>query len=153
VPGHDDVGSNEATSGRDETAQERHGDRKWWIGHYPKGSLGQSQVTGIGPYHCHVAVVEAIPQCLRSVAMQFDGNDPSSMVDQRSGERTVPCADIDDEVARADSSVGHNLLGPTPIELMPPPACPFHGHGEPSQRTSWSQSYRVRRTADDGIRR
>src|ERR1700733_6617636 len=52
---------------------------------------------------------------------------------------TGPCAYINDEVAWPNSSVGHQLLGPTTIELMPPPACPFPGHGGPSQSSSFPQ--------------
>ena len=68
--------------------------------------------------------------------MKFHCDDPSTMLDKRARQRTGPCAYINDEVARPYSSVGHHLLGPTTIELMPPPMCPFPGHGGPSHRTS-----------------
>jgi hypothetical protein len=139
VPRDDDVGANEATSGSDETAQQRDGDRKRRVSHHSEGTLGQSQVAGIGSHNLHIEAVEAMPQCARPIWVKFHCDDPSSMLDKRARQRPGPCANINDEVAWPNSGVGHHLLGPTTIELMPPPACPFPGHGEPSHRTSHIQ--------------
>ena len=68
--------------------------------------------------------------------MQFDCDDSSSMLDKGTGQRAGPCTNIEHEVARPNASVGHHLLGPMLMELMPPPACPYPGHGEPSRTSS-----------------
>jgi hypothetical protein len=139
MPRDHDVSSNEATAGSDEAAQQRDGDRKRRIRHYAEGSFGQSQVACIGSHDRHATAGEPVLECARSSPVEFHGNDPSPMLDQRSGQRTGTCANINDEVAGSDPSVDHHLLGPALIELMPPPACPFLGHGGPSRTSSWPQ--------------
>lgn len=136
MPRDNNIRSNQATAGRDETAQHRDGDRKGWVRHHSKGPLGQTQVAGVGSHNLYVEVDEAVPQHARPVWVKLHRDDPSSLLDKGSRQRTSPCADVDYKVAWAYPSVGHNLFGPTPIELVPPPACPYHGHGEPSRTSS-----------------
>ena len=83
----------------DETAQQRDGDRKRRISHHSEGPLGQSQVACIRSHDRHVAVCEAVLERARSCSVKFHCNDPSPMLDKRSGERTGPCANIDYELA------------------------------------------------------
>lgn len=138
MPWDNDVSSNEATARSDETAQERDRDRKRRVGDHSEGPLGQSQVARISSDNCHSAVSETVLERAGSYPVKFHSDHPSPTFDQRSGDRTGPCTNIDYELARSDSRVGHQLLGPLPIELMPPPARPFPGHGGPSPRTSHS---------------
>jgi hypothetical protein len=108
VPRNDDVSSDEATSWRDETAQDRHRDRKRWVRHHSKWPLGQSQVAGIGSHDFHVEVDEPIPQRTHSVWVEFDCDDSSSVLDERPGERAFSRTDIDYEVAWLYASVEHH---------------------------------------------
>jgi hypothetical protein len=62
VPRDNYVGTNKATSWRDETAQQRDGDRKRRVRHHSEWTLGESQVNGIGSHDLHVEAYEAIPQ-------------------------------------------------------------------------------------------
>jgi hypothetical protein len=71
--------------------------------------------------------------------VKFHCDDPSPLLDKRARQRTGTGANVNDEMAWPNSSVGHHLFGPTTIELMPPPACPFPGHGGPSQSSSLPQ--------------
>jgi len=62
MPWDNNIGSNQTTTGRDETAQHRDSDRKRWVRHHSEGPLGQPQVAGIGSHDLHIEIDEAVPQ-------------------------------------------------------------------------------------------
>ena len=97
-----EVGGHEAAPALHEARQKGVGDAERRIRHDVEVATRQTQVRGIG-LHDDDGVAEARSQVCCAAGMQLDRDHPRADVDERLRERPRPGADVENEVARANS--------------------------------------------------
>ncbi len=113
---------------------DRHRDRERRIGHDPKGSLRQTEVTGVDLNNGHGTTSEPFSELGGPDGMKFHGDDSGSNGDQWCRERARSSTDVENEITGLDIGVGDDRFGPALIEPVPSPPWPrLPGHG-----ASWS---------------
>jgi hypothetical protein len=132
VPRHDDVGAHELTPGSGESPEEGDGDCERGIRDDAKGSTRKSQVTAVGLDDDDARSSKSFAKLASTSRVQLEGDDACTVTKQRCGYRPGTGTDVKNEVAESNTGVVNEPLGPSTIESMPSPSCPFPGHGRPS---------------------
>ena len=133
MAGHDEMGGHQSAARRGEATEEGLGHGERWVGQHSKRPAGESQIGGIGLHDDDAGSTETLPEVTGTLRMALDGDDPRSAVEQGTGQRAAPGADVEDELTGTDRRVADEPEGPVPIELVPSPLWRgFPGHGGPS---------------------
>ncbi len=83
VPGHHQVGPDQAAAWRHQPAQQRSRDRERGVGHHFERVARQPEIGGIGHHHLDRVAVESLSQQRRPLRMQLHGYYPSAARHQR----------------------------------------------------------------------
>jgi hypothetical protein len=133
MPRHEQVRSDQTTTGADQALDERSGDPERRVRHHLEGTARESETRRVGANDRHVALIELIPQVRGALWMQLNRNNARTGGDERASYRSSSRTDVENKVTRNDASVCDEATRPTTIELMPPPPWPAdRGHGGPS---------------------
>ena len=133
MPRHEEVRSDQTTTGADQALDERRGDPERRVRHHFEETARETEIGRVGANDRYVALIELIPQVRGALWMQLNRNNARTGRDERAGYRSSSRTDVENKVTGNDASVCDDAARPTTIELMPPP--PWHadrGHGGPS---------------------
>jgi hypothetical protein len=115
MPRHEEVRSDQATTGAGQALEERRGDPERRVRHHFEGTARETEIGRVGANDRHVALIELVTQ------------------DERASYRPSSRTDVENKVTGNDASVCDDAARPTTIELTPPPPWPAdRGHGGPS---------------------
>ena len=130
VPGHHEVGRDQATPRRHQSPDDGHGNGEGRVCDDAECLPGQPQIDGVGGDHADIAIGETPAECPDPVRVQFDRDDTRTDTHQGIGQGTVTGPDIEHEVTGGDPGGRHHAFGPAPIEPVPPPPPRVRGvHG------------------------
>jgi hypothetical protein len=132
MPRHEEVRSDETTTGADQALYQRRGDPERRVRHHFEGTTRETEIGRVGANDRHIALIELIPQVRGAQWMQLDGHNARTGRNERASYRTSSCTDVENKVTGNDASVCHDAARPTTIELMPPPPWPADGGHGPS---------------------
>jgi hypothetical protein len=62
MPRHEEVRSDETTTGADQALDERRGDPEWRVRHHFEGAARETKIGRVGANDRHVALIELTPQ-------------------------------------------------------------------------------------------
>jgi hypothetical protein len=134
MPRHEEVRSDQTTTGADQALDERRGDPERRVRHHSEGTARETEIGRVGANDRHVALIELIPQVRGALGMQLIRNNARTGRDERASYRSSSRTDVENKVTGNDASVCDDAARPTTIELMPPPPWPAdRGHGGPSR--------------------
>ena len=91
------------------------------VGHDAKRPVRQHEIAERHLDDCDRRSGESVSQALRPPGVQLDGKDPGSNGDQRCGQRTLACAQVEHEVAGAYRRVVDDAISPVSLEGVPTP--------------------------------
>ena len=74
MPRHQEVRSDQTTTGADQTLDERRGDPERRVRHHFEGTARETEIGRVGANDRHVALIELIPQVRGALWMQLNGN-------------------------------------------------------------------------------
>ncbi|MGC2176260.1 MAG: hypothetical protein WA614_12470 [Acidimicrobiales bacterium] len=129
MPRHHEVSAYQSAARCGKATEHSDTDGKRRIRNYTKWSTRQPKVLPVGAYDRHVVVGKSLSQLLCSSRMQLECDDSRSLVHQSTRQYAGPGPDIQDELASSDIGVAHEPFGPSAIEPVPSPSCPWPGHG------------------------
>jgi hypothetical protein len=130
VAWNDDVSLDHPAPLRHQTPEEMVGDAERWVRDHAEGPSGQLEICCIDLHHDDRLAGEALAKSGRSAGVQLDGDDAGSCVQERVGQDTGTCTDVEYEMAGLDRRVGDDQSSPALIEPVPPPQRPgTPGHG------------------------
>lgn len=98
------------------------------VGHHVERAARQAQVGGVGPHH-RDPVAELVAQGPGPCRVALDRDDARPSVEQRPRERAKASADIEHQIAAADTGGVDQALSPGVVELVPSPVLPWLSHG------------------------
>jgi hypothetical protein len=85
VPWHEQVRSDQATTGADQALDERGGDGERRVGRHFEGTTRETEIGRVGANDLHVALIELIPQVGSALCMQLNGDNACACRHQRTG--------------------------------------------------------------------
>jgi len=133
MPRHQEIGSDQATTGADQTLDERSADPERWVRHHLECAARKAEVGRVGTDDRHIVSVELMPQVRGSPRVQLERHNPRTGGHERAGDRSGSGTDVEDKVTWDDAGVGDESFRPATIELVPPPPRrAARGHGGPS---------------------
>ena len=139
VPRHEEVRSDQTTTGADQALDEGRGDPERRVRHHFEGTARETEIGRVGVNDRHVASIEHFPQVRGALWVQLNRDNARTGRDERTSYRSSSRTDVENKVTGNDAGVCDDAARPTTIELMPPPRWPAdRGHGGPSPRSkSW----------------
>lgn len=133
MPRHEEVCSNQTTTGADQALYQRRGDPERRVRHHFEGATRETEIGRVGAHDRHVALIELIPQVGGALWMQLNGNNAGTGGGEGASHRSSARTDVEHKVTGNDASICDDAARPTTIELMPPPPWPAdRGHDGPS---------------------
>ena len=134
MPRHEEVRSDQTTTGADQALDERRGDPKRRARHHFEATVRETEIGRVGANDRHVALIELIPQVRGALWMALNRNNARTGRGESASYRSNSRTDVENKVTGNDAGVCDDAARPTTIELMPPPPWPAdRGHGGPSR--------------------
>jgi hypothetical protein len=121
MPRHEEVRSDQTTTGADRALDERRRDPERRVRHHFEGTARETEIGRVGANDLRVALIELIPQVRGARWMQLNRNNARTGRGERASYRSSSRTDVENKVTGNDASVSDDAACPTTIELMPSP--------------------------------
>ena len=116
----DEISAYQPAAGLQEALEERRSDGERGVGYHPVGPARKSEVRSVGSDDDNLRT-ESLSKMAEPVRVGFDGDHPSTCLEEDSSDRPTSCAYVEDQAAGLDAGVSDEALRPSRVELVPSP--------------------------------
>src|ERR1035441_2439251 len=96
MPRHEEVRSDQTTTGADQALDERRRDPERRIRHHFEGTARETEIGRVGANDRHIALIELVPQVRGALWMQLNRNNARTGRDERASYRSGSRTDVED---------------------------------------------------------